>query len=126
MSAIFIATGTCTMGMTKTDKGGNVVSHTPAQFTFDDTGGSVAIGELDSETMKPKGPVTGIYADWDAAGYLEMVLELLKPRRTLNIPDIRTMIVTAAREGDGLCRYCTSGPGCRDCIIREWEEEAKE
>lgn len=126
MSAIFIATGTCTMGMTKTDKDGNVVSHTPAQFTIDDTGGSVAIGELDPETMKPKEPVTGIYADWDAAGYLTMALELLKPSRTINIPDLRAMILAAIRDGTDFCTYCErQGYYCRDCIIREWEEEAK-
>lgn len=127
MSAIFLATGTCTMGRTQTDKEGNVVSHTPAQFTIDDTGGSVAIGELDPETMKPKEPVTGIYGDWDAAGYLAKALELLKPSRTINIPDLRSMILAAIKDGTDFCSYCErQGYYCRDCIIREWEEEARE
>lgn len=128
MSAIFIATGTCTMGMTKTDKDGNVVSHTPAQFTIDDTGGSVAIGELDPETMKPKGAVTGIYADWDAAAYLAMALELLKPSRPLNIPDFQKLVLAAIEiDNIDICDYCPrAGYDCRDCIVREWKEEAKE
>lgn len=127
MSAIFLVTGTATIGMTKTDKEGNVVSRTPAQFTIDDTGGSVAIGELDPETMKPKEPVTGIYGDWDAAGYLAKALELLKPSRTINIPDLRSMILAAIKDGTDFCSYCErQGYYCRDCIIREWEEEARE
>lgn len=122
MSIVFLAKGTTTLGRTQTDKDGNVVSHTPAQFTIDATGGSVAIGELDPETMKPKGAVTGIYADWDAAAYLAAVLELLKPERTINIPDLRAMIMAAIKDGADLCSYCErQGYYCRDCIIREWE-----
>lgn len=122
MSVIFIATGTATMGMTKTDKDGNVVSRTPAQFTIDDTGGSVAIGELDPETMKPKEPVTGIYGDWDAAGYLAKALELLKPRRLVNIPDFKAIILAAEKDGTDVCDYCQSC-NCSDCIVKEWKEE---
>ena len=78
MSVIFLAKGTCTLGINRTDKDGNVIEYTPAQFTMDDTGGSVAVGLLDPETMQPAGPVEGIFGDWNAAGYLEYALELLK------------------------------------------------
>lgn len=127
MSMIFLAKGTATMGRTTRDKDGNIVSHTPAQFTVDDSGSCVAVGELDPETMKPKGPVTGIYGYWDAAGYLAQVMELLKPERTVNIPDLRSMILAAIKDGTDFCSYCErQGYYCRDCIIREWEEETRE
>lgn len=124
---IFLVTGTATMGETRRDKDGNVVSVKPAQFTINDAGSCVAIGELDPETMKPLEPVTGIYGDWDAAGYLAKALELLKPSRTINIPDLQSMILAAIKDGTDFCSYCErQGYYCRDCIIREWEEEARE
>ena len=127
MSIVFLAKGTTTLGRTQTDKDGNVVSHTPAQFSIDDSGRSVAIGELDPETMEPKGAVTAIYADWDAAAYLSEVLELLKPDRTINIPDFRAIIMSAIKDGTDFCSYCDrQGYYCRDCVIREWEEDLRE
>lgn len=129
MSIIFLAKGTATIGMTTRDAAGNVTSHTPAQFTWDDTGkgGSVAIGELDPETLQPKEPITGLYGDWDAAGYLAKAMELLKPRRQVNIPDFKALI-QAAIETDNIdiCDYCPrAGYDCRDCIVTEWKEEVK-
>ena len=60
MSMIFLAKGTCTFGMTQKDKDGNVVKSMPAQFTASDTGGSVVVGVLDPETMKPVEPVDSV------------------------------------------------------------------
>lgn len=52
MSMIFLAKGVCKLGVTQRDKDGNVVSSTQAQFTFDDTGSSIAVGEMDPETKE--------------------------------------------------------------------------
>lgn len=124
MSAIFLIKGTCHLGRTQRDKTGKIVSQTPAQFTADKDGGSIAVGELDLETMTPKEATTSIYGDWDAAGYLEKALVMLQPGRTVNIPDVKA-IVQAAYQEDGndlLCDYCKSN-NCHGCIVREWKDE---
>lgn len=125
MSVIFLATGTCTMGVTTRDKDGNIIESRPAQFTYDDKGGTVVVGKLDPETMKPTEPVDIVYGDWDAAGYLAEALELLKPRRQVNIPDFKA-IIQAFIEKDNIdfCDYCPN-LNCRDCIVKEWKEEAE-
>lgn len=125
---IFLAKGTCTMGMTKTDKDGNVVESTSAQFTFDGTGGSIAIGEMDPDTKEIKEESVSIFGDWDAAGYLAETMELLKPRRKVNIPDFKAIIQAAYKEdgNDLVCDYCPrAGYDCHDCIVKEWKEEAE-
>ena len=126
MSVIFLAKGTCTLGINRTDKDGNVVEHTPAQFTIDDAGGSVAVGLLDPETMQPVGPVEGIFGDWNAAGYLEYALELLKPGRKVNIPDFKYIIQSLMRDGVDICDNCYNFYKCSDCIVKEWMEELDE
>lgn len=124
MSMIFLATGTCTLGFTKTDKDGNVVSSTPAQFTHDDTGSCVAIGELDPETMQPKPGEIHLYGDFDAAGYIAKALELLKPVRKANIPDFKSMIQRLWKvDHIDFCDYCRDFHDCRFCIVNEWKEE---
>ena len=126
MSMIFLATGTVTMGMTKRDKDGKVVSSTPARFTWDDAGGSIAIGYMDAETKEIIEESVSIFGDWDAAGYLAEVLDLIKPRRPVNIPDFKAIIqkaYTAAGEHP-LCVYC-QGINCQDCIMKEWTEEVE-
>lgn len=124
MSMIFLVKGTCSMGVTKTDKDGNIVESMPAQFTASDDGGSVVVGKLDPETMKPVEPVESIYGDWDAAGYLAKVLELLKPRRQANIPDFKSMVQNLWRnEGVDICEHCYNFYNCRDCIVNEWKGE---
>lgn len=124
MSVIFLAKGICTLGRTQTDKDGNVIASTPAQFAINDAGGSVAVGLLDPETMQPAEPVTGIFGDYDAAGYLGAVMELLKPARRINIPDLKAIVQAAYLEdgNDLLCDYCKS-MNCPNCIIREWKDE---
>lgn len=126
MSMIFLAKGTCTMGMTKRDKDGNIVESTPAQFKWDDNGGSIAIGKMDPRSKEIDEESVSIFGDWDAAGYLAEVLKLMKPRRGVNIPDIKAIVQAAAKEGNDLvCDYCHDYK-CRDCIINEWKEEAED
>ena len=123
MSMVFIVTGTCTLGVTTRDKDGNILESRPAQFTPTKDGGSVAVGLLDPETMRPI-EITSVYGDWDAAGYMAEILKLLNPVRKINLPDLKE-IVKAAYQEDGndlLCDYCKS-MNCRDCIIKEWKEE---
>lgn len=124
MSIVFLMKGVCTLGRTKTDKDGNVIESTPAQFTADDAGGSIAVGVLNPKTMQPAGPVSGIFGDWDAAGYMAEALKLLRPNRSVNIPDLKAIVQAAYREdgNDLLCDYCKS-MNCRDCIVREWKED---
>lgn len=124
MSVVFLAKGTCTLGRTQTDKDGNVVNSTPAQFTTNAAGGSVAVGLLDPETMQPAEPVSAIFGDWDAAGYLAHALELLNPGRRINIPNLKAIVQAAYWEdgNDLLCDYCQS-MNCQDCIVKEWKEE---
>lgn len=124
MSIVFLAKGTCTLGRTQTDKEGNVVKHTPAQFEMDNAGGSVAVGLLDPETMQPVGPVEGIFGDWDAAEYLAKALELLKPTRKVNIPDFKYIIQSLIRHDSvDICDHCHAFYKCSDCIVKEWKDE---
>lgn len=124
MSIVFLAKGVCNLGITNVDQEGNVRETTPAQFVADDNGGSIVVGILDPETMKPIEPISGIFGDYDAAGYLSEALKLLKPRRRINIPDLKAIIQKAYREdgNDLLCDYCQSWY-CQDCIVREWRDE---
>lgn len=123
MSMIFLATGHTHLGVSKRDKDGNITEIVPAHFEFANDGPCVAVGELDPETMAPKdGP--SIYGDWDAAGYLKEALDMLKPRRPVNIPDFKTIILAIEKDGTDVCDYCRSC-NCRDCIVKEWKEEAE-
>lgn len=124
MSMIFLAMGTCQLGMTRRDKDGNIVEESQARFVLDDAGGSVAVGEIDPQTKEVKENTVSIYGDWQAADYLQEVLEHIKPRRAINIPDFKAIIQAAYRE-DGcslVCDYC-KGLNCMDCIVKEWMEE---
>lgn len=124
MSIVFLAKGKCTLGMTKKDKGGNVASSTQAQFTFDDTGGSIAVGEMDPDTKEIDAETVSIFGDWDAAGYLAEALKLLKPKRKVNIPDFKYIIQSLIRhDGVDICDNCHDYYKCSDCIIKDWKEE---
>ena len=124
MSVVFLMTGNCTLGCTRKDKDGSIIKHTPAQFTADDAGSCVAVGLLNPETMQFVGPVSGIYADWDAAAYLAEVLKLLSPQRKVNIPDFKHLIQSLIRhDGVDICDNCYNFYKCSDCIIKEWKEE---
>lgn len=128
MSAIFMATATVRMGQTTRDKDGNVIKHTPPACEFDPKGGSVVVGKLKitDDGMEPDGPADA-FGDWDAAGYLARVLEILKPARKLNIPNLRKIVRDAAADGDAdfICEHCGDA-NCRDCIITQWREEFEE
>lgn len=120
---IFIAKGTATMGITKRDRDGNIVEHTPAKFTVDDKGGSVAIGKLDPDDTLVKEPITSMYGDWDASGYLSEILDLLQPTRSINLPPLREIVKSAAQYGE--CPFLEHCPSayCVNCCVREWIDE---
>lgn len=120
MGIISIGVGNCTLGRRQTDRDGNVVSETPAKWETDPAGGCVAIATLNLDTMEPDGPAE-IYGDYDAVHYLARVLELLRPTRQTNIPNLEDMIRAAARDGVDLCEYCRDLRSCRDCIMEEWK-----
>lgn len=124
MNVVFLAKGTCTLGMTKRDKDGNVTTSESAQFNFDGTGGSVAVGEMDPETNVIDTESVSIFGDWDAAGYLAEALKLLQPRRSVNLPNLKAIVQAAYCEdgNDLLCDYCNE-LNCPNCIIQEWKEE---
>lgn len=123
MSAIYLATGHAIMGRTDRDKDGNVIKEIPAKFEFADDGGCVAIGPLDPETGIPQ-TISNLFGDWDAAGYMAMVLELLKPTRPVNIPDFASIIQAAIKDGVDVCDYC-QGLNCSECAVQEWKENAE-
>lgn len=124
MSMIFLGVGSAYMGVNHTDKDGNVTSSEPPRWENDPKGGCIAIGKLNPETMEQDGPAE-VFGDWDAAGYLARALELLKPNRQINIPDIKAVVQAASKAGgeDFFCEHCRSC-NCRDCIINEWKEAA--
>lgn len=129
MKALFMAVGTCKMGMTKRDKAGNVIEQRGASFEPDPEGGCVVIGKANitcADVIQQDGPAA-VFGDWDAAGYLAKVVEILQPRRKLNIPDLREIVRAAAEDGnkDFFCEYC-DGLNCADCIITQWWEEFEE
>lgn len=124
MSMIFIAKGTCSLGVIKKDKEGNELSATQAQFTFAEDGGSVAVGEMDAETNVVAADSISIFGDWDAAGYLAAALKLLNPKRKVNIPDFKHLIQSLIKhDGVDICDNCYSFYKCSDCIIKDWKEE---
>ena len=119
MGLIGIGVGTAHMGSMKTGPHGEVLSVTPARWETDPAGGCVAIWPLNPETMKPDGPAE-IFGDWDAAGYLARALELLKPTRQINVPDLEAMIRAAHKDGFDVCNYCPDFR-CNDCIVNRWK-----
>ena len=124
MSMIFLAKGTCHLGVTTRDKDGNILESAPARFIWDKKGGSIAVGHMDPESKEIYEDTVSIFGDWDAAGYVAEMLKLLRPARKVNIPDLKA-IVQAAYQEDGndlLCDYCKS-MNCSDCIIKEWKDE---
>lgn len=119
MSMVMFATGKATMGRIQRDKDGNVVQEIPAKFEEQDGGPCVAVIEENSETGEKN--ACWIFGDWDAAGYLKMALEMLKPERAVNIPNFREINMEAMKDGVDLCDYCRK-PDCRDCVVKEWKD----
>lgn len=122
MSMIFLATGNCTLGIARTDKDGNITESEPAKFEFADDGSCVAIGYLNPETREPQEELDGLFGNWDACGYLARALELLKPSRPVNIPDLASITKVAMNNGVDLCDYCQSF-NCPECVVAEWKED---
>jgi hypothetical protein len=108
------------------DENGNATEVKAPRFEPKPHGGCVIVGEIDPESMESVLDAD-IYADWDAAGYLGKVLEILQPERALNVPDLREIFKRALREGDTdyICEYCERCD-CRDCIVRQWKEDQDE
>lgn len=125
---IFMAKGTYRLGRTKKNSKGKTVLITPAQFTVDPDGGSVAVGMLDDDTGEQIGQAE-VFGDFDPAGYLAYALQLLAPRRAGNLPDfesiVKQMYEDRGNENCPLEYYCERGR-CEDCIVHRWMEEVDE
>lgn len=124
MSLLILGRGNARLGWVERDADGNETKRVNAHWEESPEGGSVAIGMVDPDTMEPMGPAD-IVGDWDAAGYLAKVLELLGPGRPINIPDMAAIIKGAIREGFDPCDHCCGAGPCRDCIVREWREDVE-
>ena len=119
MGMIVIGVGTTQLGSMRTAPNGDVVSVTPAVWKPDSKGGSVAIWPLNPETMEQDGPAE-VFGDWQAAEYLARALEMIRPSRQINVPNLEAMIRQATNDGFNICDYCPDF-NCRDCIVNEWK-----
>lgn|GEM_PF-436155 len=117
---IFIEKGDFYLGHRIKDGNGNIIQQNGPEFEPDDNGSSVIVGKLDSETRKQVGEAD-IFGDFNAAGYLKKVLELLTPGRTINIPNFKELFVSASKDNVDMCDYC-EGLHCDNCIVSEWKE----
>lgn len=121
---IFLATGNCYLGQTKRDKNNNIIEQIPPHFEHEEDGSCVIVGKLNSETMEQTGDAD-VFADYQASAYLKETLKLLNPSRKLDIPNFKVMIMAALRDDIDICDYCEDFQ-CRDCIIKEWKQEAEQ
>lgn len=124
---VFLVKGHAILGRTTRNAEGNIVKHVEPHFDFDDDGGSVAVGLINSETMEiVEDPLPQVFGDYDPAGYLAEALRLLKPKRPGNIPDFKGIVKRyLADHSDRECpfrEYCEECT-CRDCIVTAWREE---
>lgn len=124
---IFLAKGTFRLAQRTRDAEGNIIHESPAAFTVDEDGGSVAVGVLDNKTMEQVGDAA-LFGDFDPWGYLGEVMKLLAPTRRGNIPDfeiiLKKMFSERGNEGCPLMDYCER-PTCEDCIVSQWIEETE-
>ncbi len=120
---LFIAKGNVQFGQNKVDADGNVISHTDATFSTDENGSCVAVGEFDEDAPELKLSIHSVHGDFAAAEYLGVILEKLNPQRQINLPDFKSIIKTAFKNGADFCDYCSSTNYCTDCIVNEWKEE---
>ncbi len=111
---LFIAKGVCRL---------SVDNKEGATFEVNENGSAVVVGKIDTDTMKPVGKMT-VFGDWQAAQYLETILKELNPKRKINIPNFKEMILRANKDNCDICDYCTDFD-CRDCIVYEWKESEK-
>ncbi len=121
--AFFVGRGDCTLGRITRDADGNLIEKSSTKWEPNPEGGSVAICDVDPDTMQPVGAAE-VYGDWDAANYLRRVLEKLEPSRDVNLPDFQGIIRRAQIDGVDICDYCGKyGFSCRDCIVSDWKGE---
>lgn len=59
-----------------------------------------------------------------ATGYLEKVLKLLAPERTIDIPNFKRIFAAAFNDDVNLCDYCNEFQ-CNNCIVSKWKEECQ-
>ncbi len=109
---------------TTRDAAGNVIEKSEAKWEPNPEGGSVAICDIDPDTMQPVGDAE-VYGDWDAANYLKRVLEKLEPSRAVNLPDFQKIIQAQKDDGLDFCHYCDKFGCfvCQDCIVHEWKDD---
>ena len=125
---VFLVKGTYKLGQKTVDKDGNVIKETQPLFTSDPDGGSVAVGILDDETLQPIEPVE-LFGDFQPWKYLSYALELLKPKRSGDIPDFKNITLKLSEQDHNDCPYrdvCSSMIRCQDCIVFEWLSERDE
>lgn len=111
---LFIAKGNCRLSMNNKEG---------ATFEVDENGSTVGFGKIDTDTMKIVGKMT-VFGDWQAAQYLERILKELNPKRKINIPHFKEMILKANKDNCDICDYCDD-LDCRDCIVYEWKVSEK-
>ena len=130
MSAIFMAHGTVHMGIVRQHKNG-ATETVPPKFEEDDKGGCIIIGKAkfedqgDSFKMVQDGPAD-VFGDYEAWEYFHRVVELLRPVRTINMPDFEDLVKHQAKHGGDICGGCKDSLLCENCIVHRWLEEAEE
>lgn len=122
MDIVCIGLGDCHLGRTTTGPDGQVVQKKDASWEPNPQGGTVAIWTMDTETEKPTSPAE-VFGDWDAAAYLARALELIRPNRRINLPDLPAMIRVAYKMGFDICDHCLECRNCQDCAVNTWKGE---
>lgn len=128
---VFLVKGHAYMGRRARDAAGNIYIDEPAHFDFDDEGGAVAVGTINTATMEiQEDPAPTAFGDWQQAEILAEVLKRLPPStRGSDIPDFEQMIKGQAKSyGTPQCPFFEEcdHPSCQDCIINQWVDEAAE
>lgn len=128
---VFLVKGHAFMGRRARDAAGNIYIDEPAHFDFDDEGGAVAVGTINTATMEIQvdQQIPSAYGDWEQAAYLKKVLELLTPCRQGDIPDFEGMIKKQARSyGTPECPFFSEceRPSCQECVVNGWVDEVTE
>lgn len=121
MDVICIALGNVTLGTCTRGPDGEVTKKTEPKAEIDPEGCCTMVWTVDSATDQQTAPVQ-IFGDWQAAEYLAYILELLKPKRAVNIPNFESIVKLAAAEGVNFCEYCLECR-CNDCIVNEWRNK---
>lgn len=127
---VFLVKGHAFMGRRSRDTAGNINIDEPAHFDFDDEGGAVGVGIINTATMEiQEDPAPTAYGDYEPSAYLAKALELLAPSRRGDIPDFEGMIKKQAKSyGDPQCPFFEEceRPHCQDCIVGRWVDEVTE